>query len=159
MKCMGRPMGVGSQVRKLRRQQRHWDTSAESEGVIIQQRVERNPKGAVFGDTKSSMESKENNGKYSLALAIRSLLKTFKRTSKSMGNKSRNEEAGPHQSEMLLHRPREQSTQWKGDPWNWGKYLQIIYLMRGITFQNKYKALMQLNSKNQIIQSKNGQRT
>lgn len=115
-------------------------------------------KGAVFGDIEYSIESKGNNGKYSPASAIRRLLKTFKRTSKYTSNKSRNEEVGLHQSEMLLHRQREQSTQWKGDLWNCGKYLQTIYLMRRITFQNKYKALMQLNSKNQTIQSKNGQR-
>lgn len=53
----------------------------------------------------------------------------------------------------------DQPTQWRGDPWNCRKYLQIIYPTRRITFQNKYKALGQLNSKNQIIQSKTGQRT
>lgn len=53
----------------------------------------------------------------------------------------------------------DQPTQWKGNPWNCRKYLQIIYPTRRITFQNKYKALRQLNSKNQIIHSKTGQRT
>lgn len=91
--------------------------SGRIRGVIIQQRMERHPKGAVFVDIKYSIEGKGNNGKYSLAVAIRGLLKIFKRTSKHTGNKSRNEEVELQQSEALPHRWRDRpANTMKGRP-------------------------------------------
>lgn len=78
--------------------------SGRIRGVIMQQKVERHPKGTVFGGIKYSIESKGNNGKDSLAVAIRRLLKIFKRASKHTGDKSRNEELELHQSKTLPDR-------------------------------------------------------
>lgn len=61
-------------------------------------------------DIKYSIEMKGDNGKYSLALAIRGLLKTLKRTSKCMGNKGRKEAMELHQTATFCT-GKEQSTQ------------------------------------------------
>lgn len=61
-------------------------------------------------------------------------------------NRSRNKQAGLHQTEKHMHGKRNKwSIKWKGNLGNGSKYLQVIFLIKGE--YSKYIRIMQFNSK------------